>query len=132
MKKHLSLLFFVAILAGCASTKQFHQYPDIESYGSNTAFIHFIRGNSAFGSAIAAPVYVDGHQIGRIGPGGHLATNVPAKSITISSTDSSVLLKAETGNVYYFEISMPTQMWLATPGFDVFQTNERRANKLGF
>jgi hypothetical protein len=126
------VISLVILLSSCASTRQFHQYPDVESYGSNTAFIHFIRENSAYGSAIAAPVYVDGYQIGRIGPGGHLATNVPAKKIVISSTDSSTILNAEIGKVYYFEISMPPQMWIATPGFDVYQISDRHAEKLGY
>lgn len=121
------------LLVSCASTKQYHQYPNVESYGANTAVLHIIRKNTADGSAIGAPVNIDDHLIARIGPGGHLATRIPAKSVSISSTNNRVIINADAGKEYIVEIFTPSRLWVVTPaGFDVHQTNERRMKKLGF
>ena len=121
------------LLMSCASTKQYHQYPNVESYGANTAVLHIIRKNTADGSALGAPVNVDDYQIGRIGPGGHLATRIPAKTVSVSSTNNSVIINADAGKEYIVEVFTPGRLWVVTPaGFDVHQTNKRRMKKLGF
>jgi hypothetical protein len=121
------------LLVSCAGTKSYQHYPDIESYGANTAVLHIIRKNTADGSALGAAVNVDGHLLGRIGPGGHLVTSIPAKSVSVSSTNNSVIINADSGKEYIVEIFTPGRLWVITPaGFDVHQTNERRMKKLGF
>jgi hypothetical protein len=126
-------LMLAMLLASCASTKQYHQYPNVESYGAETAVLHIIRKNTADGSALGAPVNIDGFLIGRIGPGGHLVTRIPARSISISSTNNTVVINADASKEYFVEIFTPGRLWLVTPaGFDVHQTNERRMKKLGF
>lgn len=133
MKKRLSLLFFVAIIAGCASTTQYHQYPGVESYRSNVAILHVVRAGMGAGGAITAPVYVDGHLIGRIGPGGRLTTKVPPKAISISSTTSSVVLNAKAGMEYYYEISMTAEhTWQDNASWAIYQAGERRVKQLGY
>ena len=132
LKVTLALLLAV-LMVSCASTRQYHQYPDIESHGANTSVLHIIRKNTEDGSAIGAPVYIDDHLIGRIGPGGHLATRIPASSVSISSTNNSVTVNAHAGKQYIVEIFTPGRLWIVTfAGFDVHQTNSRRMKKLGF
>ena len=126
-------LMLAMLLASCASTKQYRQYPNIASYGVETAVLHIIRKNTADGSALGAPVNIDDHLIGRIGPGGHLATRIPARDTSVSSTNNTVVINAAAGKEYFVEIFTPGRLWLVTPaGFDVHQTNERRMKKLGF
>ena len=126
-------LMTVVLMASCASTRQYHQYPDIEFHGANTAVLHFIRKNTEDGSAIGAPVYIDDHLIAVIGPGGHVAVRIPAKSVAVSSTNNSVSINAHAGEQYIVEIFTPGRLWIVTfAGFDVHQTNDRRMKKLGF
>ena len=121
------------LLAACASTNQYRQYPNVASYGAETAVLHIIRKNTADGSALGAPVNIDDHLIGRIGPGGHLATRIPTGNISVSSTNNSVSINAHAGEQYIVEIFTPGRLWIVTfAGFDVHQTNDRRMKKLGF
>jgi len=124
-KLFVSLLSF--ILASCASTTKFQDYPSLDEKNTPTAVIHVIRKNSAFGAAVTAPVYVDRYLIGRIGPGGHIKTWVPVGRVNVTSTTADVVLHTVRDKDYFLEVSMPGQMWLYAPDFNVTIINKQRA-----
>lgn len=115
------------ILASCASTTQFQGYPNLDEKNTPTAVIHIVRENSAFGAAITAPVYVDRYLIGRIGPGGHIKTRVPVGRVNVTSTTADVVLQTVRDKDYFLDVSMPGQMWLYAPDFNVTIINKQRA-----
>ncbi|PUA17298.1 hypothetical protein [Glaciimonas sp. PCH181] len=127
MNRLIVLLCF--ILNACASTTQFQSYPDLDP-STPTATIHVVRSNSAFGAAITAPVYVDRYLIGRIGPGGYLKTLVPIGRIHVTSTTGDSIIQTEKNSEYFFEVSMPGQVWLYAPDFNIFPINKNRAQEI--
>lgn len=112
-------LTITLLLSACASTVKYQEPKLIITESNNTATLHVIRKNSAWGAAIPAPVYVDKTLIGRIGPGGRLDVKIPEGRSAVSSTTSDVILDAKPGMEYFIEVSMPMQVWLMTPNFDV-------------
>ena len=128
MKRTLSLVVCI-FFASCGETPHYHQYP-VDSYGADTAMIHIVIGKRSWGHYLTI-VDVDGHQIGRIGSGGSLTTPVPAKKVTISMSSHSVILDAQKGKEYFYEISLPVN-WLWTPPFKIWAISEQRARELGF
>lgn len=125
--RQLIVLVATLLLAACASTTKFQNYPSLEEGRGPTATIYVVRSNSAFGSAITAPVYVDRYLIGRIGPGGYLTTKVPVGRIHVTSTTSDVIAQTEQNSRYFFEVSMPGQMWMYAPDFNVTSISRDRA-----
>ena len=64
------------------------------------------------GAALTAPVYVDRYLIGRIGPGGHITTKVPIGRVHVTSTTADSVVETTPGGLYFFEITVPFEMWL--------------------
>ena len=108
----------LTVLAGCASTDRYSSEPDLEP-GRPMALIHVVRPTGAFGMAISAPVSVNGNLIGRLGPGGHLQTPVSAGRIRVTSTTNTATVQADPNGEYFFEVTMPMQMWAYAPDFTV-------------
>ncbi len=131
MNRLISLLCL--LLSACAGTTQFQSYPGRNPASTSTATVHVVRSNSAFGAAINAPVYVDRFLIGRIGPGGLLTVQVPVGQVHVTSTTADAVVQAKENNHYYFEVSMPAQMWFYAPDFNVIEIDRSRAVEvLGF
>ena len=130
----LNILLLLAIfLIGCAGTTQFQNYPNLDTRNTPTAMIHVIRSNSAFGSAITAPVFIDRYRIGNIGPGGYLKTRVPVGRVSVTSTTADVIVQTEKGKQYFIEIDMPVQGWMYSPDFNASAVDRQRAIEvLGF
>ena len=127
------VIFLCLLLPACASTTKFQGYPNLNTASTQTATIHVIRSNSAFGAAITAPVYIDRYLIGRIGPGGYLTTQVPVGRVHVTSTTADAVIETKQNSQYYFEVSMPGQMWLYAPDFNVIEIELSRAVEvLGF
>jgi hypothetical protein len=101
------------------------------SYGSDVALVHFVRSNSPYGSAIAAPVEVDGYLAGKIGPGDSLTIKVPAKEVSISTTKGRIVLNAMKGYEYFFKIHLPFHGLIAMDEFEISAINEKQARELG-
>ena len=121
------------LLTACASTTQFQSYPNLDTENTPTATIHVVRSNSAFGSAITAPVFVDRYRIGGIGPGGYLKTRVPVGRVHVTSTTADAVVQTEKNSQYFFEVSMPGQVWMYAPDFNISAIDRRRAIEvLGF
>jgi len=127
----LALTIAAGLLAGCVSTTKFQEYPDLGPAGSPTAVVHVVRQNAAFGSAVTAPVYVNRYLIGELGPGGQLRTRVPVGRVHVTSTTADAIVQAEAGGEYFFELSMPMQIWGYRPDFIVNKIDHRRAQALG-
>ena len=124
--------FVVAgISASCASTENY-QYPNVESYGSAVALLHFVRKKSPWMSAVSAPIEVNGKLIGEIGPGGQISAKVPASRTSISTNGSSIEIEVHKGLDYFFEVSAPLQDPLSYPiRFEVSAVSSQRASALG-
>lgn len=122
-----ALFFF---LSACASTKQYQQYPSDAALTGNEPTLHVVRKNSALGSAIPAPVFVNKYLLGRIGPGGHLETKIPVGQVSVSSTTSDVIIYSRAGEHYFVEVSMPLQIWLLTPDFEVKSISPEEAQPI--
>ena len=118
------------ILASCASTTQFQGYPNLDEIKTPTAVIHVVRANSAWGSAITAPVYVDRYLIGRIGPGGHIKIRVPVGRVHVTSTTADAVLQTVRDEAYFLDVSMPGQIWIYAPDFNVTIINKQRAREI--
>ncbi len=118
------------VLTACAGTTQFQGYPDLDPRTTPTATIHVIRENSIFGNGVTAPVYVDRYLIGRLGPGGHLATRVPVGRVHVTSTTADVVIQTEKDTEYFFQVSMPAQLWLYAPSFDISEIKKQAAGQL--
>ena len=129
--RRLVTLTFSILCASCASTTQHQAHPDLTSYGSDFAIVHFVRSNSFYGAAIAAPVEVDDYLIGRIGPGDSLTTKVPAKKVSISTTKSRIVLDAEKGFEYFFKIHLPFHGIIAFDEFEISAIDKKQARELG-
>lgn len=118
LKIHRFICIIICLfISSCATTTKYQGHP--EENADNGAYFHFYRENSAFGSAITAPVYVDQYLIGRIGPGGKFITRVPVGSRYVTSTTSGIKIEAEENKHYYFLVSMPAQVWFYAPEFDI-------------
>ena len=131
MYRLISLLCL--LLSACAGTTQFQSYPSRNPANTSTATVHVVRSNSAFGAAITAPVYVDRFLIGRIGPGGRLTVQVPVGQVHITSTTADAVVQTKENSHYYFEVSMPVQIWAYAPDFNVIEIDRIRAVEvLGF
>jgi hypothetical protein len=116
------------LIAGCAPTSQFQAYPG-DLANKDSATIHVVRENSMFGAMITAPVYVDKFLLGRIGPGGYLKTSIPTGRVHLTSTTADVIIDAKKGAEYFFEVSMPMQMWFYAPDFDIAAIDRERAKQ---
>jgi hypothetical protein len=105
-----------ALVAGCAGTSQYQGAS--EPINGPSATVHVTRGFGP-GTAISAPVYVNNNLIGKIGPGGELFSPVPVGALRVRSTSNTVSLQAAAGAIYAFEVSLPLQLWLAEPDFEI-------------
>lgn len=112
-------LIVTLLFTACASTVKYQEPKLNNAESKNTATLHVIRKSSAWGAAIPAPIYIDKTLIGRIGPGSWLDVKIPEGKSAISSTTTDVIIDAKSGMEYFVEASMPTQVWLFTPDFDV-------------
>ncbi|AYH43338.1 hypothetical protein [Azoarcus sp. DN11] len=113
------------LVAGCAGTSQYY-HVEVPA-GTPSATVHLVRANNFTGAAIAAPVFINGMQIGDIGPGGHLKSYVPVGKALVSSTGSPASFVVEAGKIYYIEIGYSLQMWLWRPVFTATQIDAARA-----
>ena len=129
--RRLVTLIFSILCASCASTTQHQAHPDLTSYGSDFAIVHFVRSNSFYGAAIAAPVEVDDYLIGSIGPGDSLTIKVPAKEVSVSTTKSRIVLDAEKGFEYFFKIHLPFHGIIAFDEFEISAIDKKQARELG-
>lgn len=121
---------FGALAASCAGNINY-QYPNIDSFGSETASLHFVRKRSFYGSAISAQITIDGNLVGEVGSGDSLTTKVPASRILISTTESNIEIETEKGSNYYFEIYLPFHGLLAFDEFELSAISAQRARELG-
>jgi len=128
--KHLSIMLLCFLLASCAVTTQYQQYPALDPSNTPTAVIHVVRANSPIGLVITAPVYVDRYLIGRVGPGGHITTRVPVGRVFITSTTADIVLNTERDKSYFFEVTTPVQLWIVTPDFNVTAITRDRAREI--
>jgi hypothetical protein len=126
IKNRSAILFSLFLLSACAVTTKFQGYPALTA-NAPTAIIHVVRSNNTFGGAITAPVYIDRYLIGRIGPGGHLATRVPVGRVHVTSTTGDAVIQTEKDGEYYVEVSMPVQSWFYAPDFNIVAINKQRA-----
>jgi hypothetical protein len=131
LKIVIAAALLAAALLGCADTTKYQDYPEIGPANGPTAIVHVVRESGVFGSAITAPVYVNRYLIGRIGPGGHLRTRVPVGRVHVTSTTADAVVQAEADSEYFFELSMPVQLWAYNPEFVVVKIDRRRAEALG-
>ena len=113
------LIALLVLVAGCASTVKYSDPSFVDLAEEDGATLHVSRPNSAWGSAIRTPVYVNNELIGRIGPGGHIETAIPTGRVSVSVTTSDYILEAEQNAEYFLKITMPAQMWLMTPSFNI-------------
>lgn len=113
------------LAAGCAGTSQFY-HVEVPA-GAPSATVHLVRANNFTGSAIAAPVFINGIQVGDIGPGGHLKSAVPVGKTLVASTGAPASFVVEAGKIYYIEIGYSLQMWLWRPVFTTTQIDAARA-----
>jgi hypothetical protein len=121
------------LLTSCASTNQYQSYPNLNAEKTPTATVHVVRSISVVGLAMTAPVFIDRYRIGSIGPGGYLKTQVPLGRVHVTSTTADVMVQTENNSQYFFEVSMPAQVWLYAPDFNVFAIDRGRAIEiLGF
>lgn len=121
-EKHIKIIgisWAFLFLASCAGTTKYQSYPSLDPNTTPTALVHIVRSDSPFGSAITAPVYIDRYLIGRLGPGGHISTRVPVGDVFLASTTAGILIKTEIGKSYFYEVTMPVQMWLTSPDFNI-------------
>ena len=126
----IGIVTFGALAASCAGTTNYH-YPNIDSFGSETAKLYFVRKRSFYGSAIAAQITIDGNLVGEVGSGDSLITKVPASRILISTTQSDMEIDTERGGNYYFEIYLPFHGPLAFDEFELSAISAQRARELG-
>ena len=129
--RRLATLIFSILSASCASTTQYQPHPNLPSYGSDFALVHFVRSNSFYGAAIAAPIEVDDNLIGKIGPGDSLTIKVPAKEVSISTTKNRIVLDAEKGFEYFYKIHLPFHGIIAMDEFEISAIDEKQARELG-
>jgi hypothetical protein len=129
MKITLLAVGLAGLLGACASTTKYQDYPEPVA-NAPSATVHVVRANAAFGAAVTAPVYVNRYLIGRVGPGGYISTKVPAGPIHVTSTTADSVVQAEAGKAYFFEVSMPGQMWMYAPDFIVTRIEQRRAEEV--
>jgi hypothetical protein len=127
----IAAALLMSALLGCADTTKYQDYPEIGPANSPSAVVHVVRESGVFGSAITAPVYVNRILIGRIGPGGHLRTRVPVGRVHVTSTTADAVIQAEANTEYFFELSMPVQIWAFNTDFVVVKIDRRRAEALG-
>ena len=73
---------------------------------------------------------VNNELVGRIGPGGHIETAVPAGRVSVSVTTSDVVLDAEQNAEYFVKVTMPAQVWLMTPSFEIEQIDKTEGASL--
>ncbi|MDG5470066.1 hypothetical protein P9J64_17255 [Deltaproteobacteria bacterium IMCC39524] len=71
------------------------------------------------GSAIAAPVNVNGVLIGQIGPGGYIKTKIPTGKVSVYSTTNNVTFEAQRNSEYYVEVDFLPRMWMNSPDIGV-------------
>ena len=107
------------LLAACVGTDQYDTDYALGVSPGNYATLHVTRPNSMLGSAIAAPVSVNGVLIGQIGPGGYIKTKLPTGKVIITSTTNNVTLNVQSGAEYYVEVNMQARMWINTPDIEV-------------
>lgn len=112
-----ALVLAVAALAGCASgVSPTEQFPN----GPATASVRVSRPFAAGGMLIPSPVYVNGVNAGLIPAGGEIVVSVPAGKIAVSSNNSAVArTTALPGYEYMFQVTMPLQLWIVSPDFEV-------------
>jgi hypothetical protein len=118
------------LLASCAGTTQFQQYPALDMANTPTAVVHVVRAKSLWGCGVTAPVYVDHYLIGRIGPGGYLRVRVPVGRVAVTSTTADIILQTEQDKNYYIEVSMPVQTWFYAPDFNISLIDRNRAREI--
>jgi hypothetical protein len=109
----------LALLLTACST-EVYRAPELHNATSDkTAALHVIRKASPWGAIIPAPVYVDHVLIGKIASGGQLDLLIPEGKRSVLSTTNEVTIDAKSGMEYYVEVTMPVQIWLVNPDFDV-------------
>lgn len=120
--RKISILFISLLLLSCIGT---HQYETDYALGvlADDYAILYVSRPSMFGSAVAAPVYVNGVQIAQMGPGGHITKKIPLGKIVVTSTTNNVSFEAKKGYEYYVDLNFRASMWLHTPDIDVNLVN---------
>lgn len=112
-------VLMLALLSGCATTVP-QPAPSFPAQATTeAATIHVLRKNGPWGAAIGAPVFVNGALIGRLGPGGHLQARVQPGKVSVSSTKRDLVINAAPSSEYYVQVSVPVQLWLITPSFNL-------------
>ena len=107
------------LLASCVGTNQYNTDLALGVSLASHGTLHITRPNSMVGSAISAPVSVNGVLVGQIGPGGYIKTKIPTGKVIITSTTNNVTLDAQGGSEYYVEVIMQLRMWINTPDIEV-------------
>ena len=117
--RNFTLSICLLLLASCVGTNQYSTDLALGVSLDSYATLHITRPNIMLGSAISAPVSVNGVLVGQIGPGGYIKTKIPTGKVIITSTTNNVTLDVQGGNEYYVEVNMQLRMWINTPDIEV-------------
>jgi hypothetical protein len=120
----------LALLSGCATTVPQPARSLPAQAAAEAATIHILRKSGPWGAAIAAPVFVNGALIGRLGPGGHLQARVQPGKVSVSSTKRDLVIDAEPSSECYVQVSVPVQLWLITPSFNLTLIDKAAADAI--
>ena len=123
-------ILMLALLSGCATTAPQPAPPLSAQATAESATIHVVRENGPWGAAIGAPVFVNGALIGRLGPGGHLQARVQPGKVSVSSTKRDLVIDAAPSSEYYVQVSVPVQLWLITPSFNLTLIDKAAADAI--
>jgi hypothetical protein len=118
MRKFILYVSFL-LLSSCVGTNQYQTDYALGVTADNHSVLHVNRTNSVLGSAIAAPVNVNGVLIGQIGPGGYIRTKIPTGKVSVYSTTNNVTFDAQRNSEYYVEVDFLPRMWVNSPDIGV-------------
>ena len=132
MKKYSYFLIFLAttLIISCASTIQKVPLPNPNRISSSTKSIIYVIRPHYFGSAISAWVRDNFDVIGKLGPGGFLVWEREPGIANISTNTDNLKIEVQGGKKYYILLTMPLQVYLATPRFDLELIDESKAKDL--
>ena len=128
--KNIFVVILAVFLSACAGTEIYEQYSDEELGDNGGATLYVFRPSKFAGSIIYTSIYVNDKKVAKIGFGGHLKLKIPTGNVKVAVTTSYIDLTVTPGKSYYAEVTMPPQLWLVTPSFDIKVLGEKQGEIL--